>query len=647
MSTVIVVIGEGGLADCVSAELSGRCQVIRRNDCTAGVPAAAHAALVLDDAWRPAVHRLAEEALQSAGIPWLRGFVSFGEGVVGPLVRPGTPGCSRCADKRMLMGGRDRREMWGLEQRLAAGHGVSRDVWATRTGLLHMSHLLAAEALKMLQGGRALSEERMYRIDLKTLATTRHFILPDAQCPVCGSLPDDSPSAARITLQPRPKRNADSYRSRPLEELKQALVGDYLDYRTGFMNGKMADLVSPFADVSVNLPMFNGDEGVAGRTHSYAASELTAILEGLERYCGIAPGGKRTVIRDSYRNVADRALDPVTVGVHAKEQYERPGFPFEPFDPDRAIDWVWGYSFGKERPILVPELLAYYSMGCGHGFVYETSNGCALGGSLEEAVLYGILEAVERDSFLLTWYAQLPLPRLDLDSANDRELRLMVDRVRAVAGYDIILFNSTMEHGIPSVWAIAKNTRSKGVNLICAAGAHPDPMRAVKSTIHELSGMLLTLDEKFAKNREEYARMLHDPFLVRDMDDHSMLYALPEAEERLQFLLDANRPLRPFDEEFRRKAPHDDLTDDLKDIIRAIQRSNLDVIVVNQTTPETERNGLYCVKVLIPGMLPMTFGHHLARVTGLGRVMQVPVQLGYAKGPLTAAQLNPHPHPFP
>jgi ribosomal protein S12 methylthiotransferase accessory factor len=432
-----------------------------------------------------------------------------------------------------------------------------------------------------------------------------------------------------------------------MDDLKKVLVKDYLDYRTGLLNGKMVDLVSPFADMSVNLPLFSGDEVSAGRTHSYADSELTAILEGLERYCGLQPRGKRMMIRDSFRNLEDQALNPLKVGVHAKEQYARPDFPFKPFDPDRPIDWVWGYSFLQERPILVPQLLAYYSLGCGQGFVYETSNGCALGGSLEEAIFYGILEAVERDSFLMTWYAQLPIPRLDLYSANDKELRLMVDRMQAVAGYDVHVFNSTMEHGIPSVWALAKNRKEKGVNLVCAAGAHPDPVRAVKSAVHELAGMLVTLDEKFEANREEYERMFEDPSLVRNMDDHSMLYSLPQAQERLQFLLDENRPLRTFDEEFKRKAKHADLTDDLKDILQVFRRLGLDVIVVDQTTPEIQRNGLYCVKVLIPGMLPMTFGHHLTRLTGLERVLRVPAELGYAKQPLTFEQLNPHPHPFP
>jgi ribosomal protein S12 methylthiotransferase accessory factor len=394
--------------------------------------------------------------------------------------------------------------------------------------------------------------------------------------------------------------------------------------------------------------LFDGDEGTAGRTNSFAVSELTAILEGLERYCGLEPRGKKTVVHDSYNHLKNQALNPIEVGVHAKEQYERPGFPFTEFDPGRSIDWVWGYSFLQERPILVPELLAYYSLGCGsRGFVYETSNGCALGGSLEEAIFYGILEVVERDSFLMTWYAQMSLPRIDPNSIEDQELLLMIERMRAVAGYDLYLYNSTMEHGIPSILAIAKNRKEKGMNLICAAGSHLDPVRAVKTAVHELAGMMLSLDEKLEKNQEEYVRMLHDSSLVQQMDDHGMLYGLPQAEERLQFLLDENRPLRPFHEELQWKSRHLDLTEDLQDILQVFRRNNLDVIVVDQTTPETIRNGLYCVKVIIPGMLPMTFGHHLTRITGLERVFRVPMELGYSNEPLTAEQLNPHPHPFP
>ncbi|MGG3574112.1 TOMM precursor leader peptide-binding protein [Bacillus gobiensis] len=647
MSVIVAVVGEGVLADRVCKDLSSKYEVVRQPDFEAGIPEAANLVLVVHDAWIPSVHLKAEEVIRPTGIPWLRGFVSFGEGVVGPLVRQDKQGCSQCADTRRLMAGRDRKEMWELQQRLEEQDRVECDVWGSRLGLLQLAYLLESEADKVLQGISANLEEQVFLINMKTLKSSRHSFIPDPLCTVCGGLPDDSPDLARISLQPSLKISTDSYRCRSMDDLKEVLVKDYLDHRTGFLNDKMYDLIPPFADVSVNLPLFNGDEGVAGRTHTYAVSEATAILEGLERSCGLAARGKRTVVHDSFSNLKDQALNPVKVGIHTKEQYAQHDFPFKPFNPNRPINWVWGYSLLQERPILVPELLAYYSLGCGHGFVYETSNGCALGGSLEEAIFHGVLEIVERDSFLLTWYAQLPLPRIDLYSANDEELHLMVDRVRAVAGYDLYLFNSTMENGIPSVWVMAKNRKEKGLNIICAAGAHLDPVRAVKSAIHELAGMMLTLDDKLESNQEEYVSMLQDSSLVRKMDDHGMLYGLPQAEERLQFLLDDNRPMRTFEEEFNWKGKHTDLTADLQDVLQKFRRLNLDVIVVNQTTSETIRNGLHCVKVLIPGMLPMTFGHHLTRVTGLERVLRVPWELGYAKQPLTIEELNPYPHPFP
>lgn len=646
MGARILIDGDGLLADFVYNQLSGNYPVMRQN-ILEEVPEETELALVLHDGWNPSVYQKVEERFRATGIPWLRGFVSFGEGIIGPLVHPGTQGCSHCADIRRIIAGPDRQEMLRFQIRMASGESTLRDAWASRTGLLQMATLIYEEVKRVLQGEPSNLEERVFITNLRTLANSSHLFLPDPLCPLCSSIPDDTSELAQIRLESSPKMNGEGYRSRSMDELKKVLVKDYLDYRTGIMNGKMDDFTLPFADVLVNLPMFGADEGVAGRSNSYESSELTAILEGLERYCGIEPRGKRKVVRDSYHNLENQALNPATVGLHEKEQYEMPHFPFKAFNPDDPMNWVWGYSFLQERPILVPELLAYYSLGYGEGFVYETSNGCALGGSLEEAIFHAIMEVVERDSFLLTWYARLPLPRLDISSASDKELQLMVDRIREVAGYDLHFYNSTMEHEIPSVWAVAKNRKAKGVNLICAAGANPDPVRAVKSAIYELAGMMFRDDEKLEKNRQKYERMLQDSFAVRTMEDHGMLYGLREAEERLNFLLDDHRSLRTFAEEFKQPPENTDLKDDLQDILNRFRRLNLEVIVVDQTSPIIKRNGLFCVKVLIPGMLPMTFGHHLTRVKGLKRVLRIPMQLGFKKMPLSFEQLNPHPHPFP
>ena len=93
--------------------------------------------------------------------------------------------------------------------------------------------------------------------------------------------------------------------------------------------------------------------------------------------------------------------------------------------------------------------------------------------------------------------------------------------------------------------------------------------------------MMFRDDEKLEKNRQKYETMLKDPFAVRTMEDHGMLYGLQEAEERLNFLLNDHGPLRTFAQEFKQPPSHPDLKDDLQDILQRFRRLNLDVIVVN------------------------------------------------------------------
>ncbi|WP_159887326.1 TOMM precursor leader peptide-binding protein [Paenibacillus puerhi] len=644
---VVAVIGEGVLAQLVGEELSGQYEVIKQANLKPGAPQGSQLILLLhddEDAWQGS-----DDILQLGDTPWLSAMVSVDEGWIGPLAKPGLPGCTSCAEYRRRLAGHDSEEkLEQLMNRLLMPEDYVRKTYASVTGLGQMALLIAAETRKFVNGGTAVTENSLCLIDLKTLQTSLHPFLPNPLCPSCSRLPDDSPDAARIRLQPRLKVHPASLRCRPKEDLIAVLAKQYVDERTGQFNSSIDDLVSPFASTVVQLPLdTGGDELTGGRAHTLADSRMTAILEGLERYCAYNPRGKRTVVHGSYRSLAEQALDPVQAGVYSQQQYAQSDFPFAPFDPDQSIPWVWGYSFLQARPLLIPERLAYYSLVGGDGFVNETSNGCAVGCSLEEAILHGILEVVERDSFLMTWYGSLPVPRLDLRTAKDLELNLMIERLLAVTGYELHVFNMTMEHGIPAIWAVAKNTREHGMNLLSGAGAHLDPIRAIKSAIHELAGMLPALGETFREEQARAEEMLRDPFEVREMADHSLLYGLPEAEGRLAFLLENNRPPEPISESFRPAMLSADLTMDLKAVLRKLHRLGLDVIVVDQTPCDMRRNGLYGVKVLIPGMLPMTFGHHLTRLTGLERVLTVPEKLGYAREPLTAAQLNPYPHPFP
>jgi ribosomal protein S12 methylthiotransferase accessory factor len=649
------LLGDGRLADAVAEALAvsanGSVARLRRPD-LAQLGAMVGALVVGADSWSTTAYDDVRRECAARQVPWLPVRAELGTVIIGPVERAGVPGCVRCLDLReryAQAAPSDHDELW---RRHGAGLAQRSSSWLTGLACLTVGALVAAE-LSLLTSSPELARTNCacLAVDLGTLAVTRHSFLPDPLCPKCGDAPADSPAAAAITLAARPKPAADVHRLRSLDGELDQLTKTYVDTKAGLLRnvGRADQGGLVMSAVEVRLRPDHVLEAGYGRTRSYRSADLTALLEALERYGGVEPGGKRTAVRASHRAIADHALDPRTCGVHPPESYARPGFPFQPFDEDLACDWVWGYSFGRGEPILVPERAAYYRIPRereqDRPFFYETSNGCALGNSIEEAILYGILEVAERDAFLLTWYGQLPVPRIDLDSAVDRVIPMQAAAIRASTGYDVLAFDITAEQGIPSVWAMAINPDNTAPKAVSAGGSHLSPERAVLNALSELGPILSTELRRSPATSEQGRQMVADPFLVAKMDDHSILHAAPEAFGRLGFLLEAPR-VRGFaaaDAAFHGS----DLRDDLLAVMRRYRDCGLDVIVVDQTTSEHRAGGFSCVKVLIPGTIPMTFGYSHRRTCGLPRLYSVPHRLGYRPRPLQPGELNPHPHPFP
>ena len=506
-------------------------------------------------------------------------------------------------------------------------------------------------------------------ISLETLDCCRHAFFPLSDCPDCGELVDDSAEKAVIALQSCPKLDAFTYRTRQPQANAEQFFSIYVDERTGLVCSLTTEDSNLLPMTSSRLYFELQDEeetsgtGCALRPEQ---SKMVSLLEAIERYAGSRPRTKCATVQASYHQLVQqgqRVLDPTTLGLHSPAQYEHYA---QQHDQDHCCDrmvayhhdlvgnWVWGYSFQHRSPMLVPEHYAYYSAQASDEnpvFVYETSNGCALGNCLEEAIFHGLMEVVERDAFLLTWYAQLGLPRLDLLSVTDPTVRLLVKHIEYHSGYTIHAFNATLDHAIPClcVLGIDEQKREGMPKAHVVAGSHPHPEQALLRALKELTTALDYPLPAYGEKRAEALKMLADASLVRTIQDHPLAYYLPEAFAHLSFLYRTQRQ-QTFQEAFSDCYRHPpecmDLRDDLEHLIGYYLKRGIDVIVVDQTAPEHAPCGLRCVKVIMPGMLPMTFGQHNRRVTGFERLHQLPFTLGYRCHPLTEAEINPHPHPF-
>ncbi len=624
-----------------------------RSGARAGLPEGHdHAALVLvADALDSQLHPAARRYANAHRMPWLPVHVEPGWIILGPAVLPDRPCCPTCAERRRLGNHTNIRGHEALQQ--AYGIELAEQPSALLTPLVAAltASLVADEITRLLQApSNARTRHAMLRLSLTTASTHRHPLLPDPTCPGCARLPADNPHTAAITLRPTPKPASDIYRIRELVPLIPALQHHYVDSLTGLIHSLATGERGghPIAVARIQPATAIGDTGHGyGRTTDAASARATALTEALERLSGHRPRGRRTVVRAAFSDIVDQALDPDSLGQYPTERYQLPGFEFRRYDPTQQRAWVWGYSFARSAPILVPQAYAYYGPS-EEAFVYECSNGCALGSCLEEAILYGLLEVAERDAFLMTWYARLPAPRVDLDVTNDRQIPLLAQQIRRRLGYQVLAFETTLEQGIPCFWVMALDQRPAPgrMHALCGAGAHLDPERALRSALSELAPMVA--GEQIRYDPQQATRMLADPDQVRAMADHPKLYGHPDAFVRLNFL-PLTGPARPpgASPATRPWPAHDDLAADLTTAIGRYLACGLDVIVVDQTSPEHVQGGFRCVKVIVPGTLPMTFGHRYRRTNGLPRLHSVPRLLGHRNQDLRPEEVNPHPHPFP
>jgi ribosomal protein S12 methylthiotransferase accessory factor len=645
----VALLGQGLIADAVAQT---DCRPRRVDSTSLSAVAASHQVVVVaSDSWDVNTYPDVRETCRQQGVPWLPVRAELGRVVIGPVEVANHPGCLQCAEARRQ---RAREHPEGYD----AVHSLHTDAIAQRP-----SELLTALAADLVAGlvadevtslGRdglpARTGCAMLYVDLKTLRVTTHRFLPDPLCPECGRLPADDAASARIVLQSRPKLTPDTYRVRAVADVLDMLKQTYVDAECGVIRAIRRDSMAGLAVAAAPMGLRTGQvENGFGRTRSYRTSEMTALLEALERYGGMQPGGKRTVVQASYQELRDQAVDPQSLGLHSADSYRSPGFRYRPFDEHTPYRWAWGYSFARAAPILVPEAYAYYGTHDKDSFVYEISNGCALGSCLEEAILYGILEVAERDAFLMTWYARMSVPRIDPGSARDRAIPALVDTIEAETGYRVLIFDTTLEQGIPSVWVMAVNpSRSnERPKVVCAAGSHLDPERAVENALSELGPILASLIATYPEEGKRARDMVGDPWLVKAMADHSIVNGDITAFHRFDFLAESTQVHSFADISQPSVHRNADLRDDLRSMIDRYLETGLDVIVVDQTTPEHRAGGLSCVKVIIPGTLPMTFGHHVRRIDGLPRLYEVPRLLGYRPDPLDRHSVNPHPHPFP
>lgn len=355
-----------------------------------------------------------------------------------------------------------------------------------------------------------------------------------------------------------------------------------------------------------------------------------ATYESIERYCGSVIPTNKIEFSVSQIKEKEKFIHPKDLIMFHKSQYID-GFRYKRFKENDAIEWVVGYSHGKNDKLLVPAFIVFlgYNL-CNPNiswFSPSSSSGLAIYYNYPEAVKRGVLELVERDAAMKVWLKRKITPRLNLKTLKSVKLRYLINKLNN-EGLKVELVIATQEINIPSVIAItyAKEKIKPYASFGLSAG---EDLEAVSlKALQEAIMVRNTLDElKSSKKLKKISNILE----IREFIDHVIYYAQPETADKWKFFLRGRLYSVDEIENLFSFYPHKSY--DLNTIRRILDAHDLDIISVDLSNDISKQLGLFSIRVVIPGMMQMDYDYN-ARC------------LRYPGCNLSVDSLNQDPHPF-
>lgn len=368
------------------------------------------------------------------------------------------------------------------------------------------------------------------------------------------------------------------------------------------------------------------EEFSGGISSSAVEAKLVARCEGLERLHVIAARANESLVFGSYAELSNDAVDPVSLFYRVSGP--GPDRPYTAYDPNTPMYWTWGYQPLRRQDRMVPAQDIWFNthlLPGEHCCIVTSTNACALGSSFEEASLFAILEAIERDAHLTTWYLRRPCQQIDPASVTFAPFQLLWARLKsAFPDFQIHFFDLSADIAVPTVAAVSVKQKGNGPKVLYAVASRPLAEQAMSSALKDLSSWLTTNPETYL--RERYEKFLAAPELVLRPEDHRAFYSLDETFGRLSFFgFDAAPSLSAEEVDAKSPIKRQDsynLSEVLENILYHLEEHGVEMVLKDLTFPTLAKQ-IRCVKAVAPGLYPMWFGYNYARFAVTERLQRL------------------------
>lgn len=397
---------------------------------------------------------------------------------------------------------------------------------------------------------------------------------------------------------------------------------------------KLGNLTKVFPHVARpdGTDVSNEPLGGAGADLTEELAWIRAVMEGAERYANMAWSPQDFLVA-SANELGDAAIDLDRIARCSKAELDSAGCPYTAPDKAAAIRWARGWSLTARCERWVPAVMThlYARPSRTERFWQEISTGVAAHFSLASACVSALCEVIERDAIAILWLARLGLPRIRIDRPAPPVLAGELHQLDASL-VNQTFFDATSDIGVPTVYSVQRvpghPTTAQYVN--CATGF--DPAALCAKTIREAAPArpVLRLVKDIPADAQDF----------RELYDGAVMMGRQENASAFDFLTETPRSIGLSD----MLTP--DAGDDaarLRYVIERLDALGLEPVIVDLTSDELRRFGIWVVRAVIPGLMPMS-SVQKGRFLGTPRLYDYPAKAGF--GAIAETDINPLPQPF-
>lgn len=339
-------------------------------------------------------------------------------------------------------------------------------------------------------------------------------------------------------------------------------------------------------------------------------ARIKALGEMFERISMVE--ARKTVVRESYDKLkkSAEAMNPLEFDDFTPEQRKHPWFARYNYDEKSVLRWVKGFELQTGREILVPQQLVEFSLPPKNEAIIRitTSSGTAGWPDSRGAILRGILELIERDAIMTSWFKGKKLNRIAISGFPED----VVELCRILDKYQIRLelFDATSDIPIPVVVAVLTDCAAHPTCYISfGSKASATWEEAAVGAIEEGMMIRLYMKERILSG-ESSGEVQH---ALKTPEDRMMYWGVRRrARGELNFFLggkhDCPLQVRNLDGHTNEEI--------LNEVLSLLRKKGLEGAFVPLAAPEMERAGYHVARILLPSLVPIYFD---ARYPPLGR----------------------------